>query len=1029
MMAVNTFQQLPFDAVSADDLDADLVRINNLMNLSIDNTYNVNEKYDHSILSQIDPDMNYPQLNDPFSTSTYYDEKSFNFSFSNNNNLSLFHMNIRSIPKHFSDLKAYLANLKHSFSVIGISETWLQDEVPSYPLVNYGLELDYRSHKRGGGVSLYLHESLQYKSRKDLIIGGEINSVFVEIEKNSLNTDSNIIIGVVYRPPNSSIPSFTTAFHALLDKLVSEKKYIYIMGDYNVNTLRNIPTNRNTDEFNDMMAEHHLYPMVNKPTRVTDKTASIVDNIYSDSMIAAKTGILSCDISDHFPIFCIFDNLSFKTEKPTITKRKLNKTNIKKLNEALKAINWQFLDDFDTQTAFTMFQGVIDQLFDEICPKQTFTMTLTDALKKSIKDKNRLHVETKCNPNDQQLKRQYKNKRNQVTSDLRNAEIKYFSKAIDVNISDTNKTWKTLRQIIGIGKSKVSNSHNFCINGNSVNNSLEIANAFNDFFTTIGPLLANKIPTSTINPLSWVKNVPNSNVIEDVSEREVSDIIKSLSNSSAGWDGFPISIAKQCSKNFVKPLTALINSSFREGVFPRELKKARVVPIFKTGDKSLINNYRPISILSFYSKVFEKLMYNKMYNFIEANDILYAHQYGFRRGHSTQQAIITLIDKITKSVNSDDFVISVFIDLKKAFDCVPTNILLAKLQAYGIRGDYIKWFQSYLTDRTQYVNFNGEDSAEHTLKCGVPQGSILGPLFFIIFVNDMFNVSNVLFNVLYADDTCIYISGSDINDLFDVLNIELASLLEWLNANRLTLNVEKTFYMLFHRKRIKTDNLKLIIGQSMLKQTSQCKYLGLIIDNKLNWAAHIAHVKSKISKCVGILIKARPCLSRKCLLDLYYSFAYPYLIYCVEIWGHAGDRLLHPLFLVQKKIVRIITFSAFLAHTAPIFYNLRLLPLNKIVLQRTSVFMFKLMNNMLPNAMNSLIVRNNDTHHYNTRQNHHLRGSRPTCKPVVNSFSNRSVQIWNAISSKLNVNVSLYKFKYSVKLFLLENELLITYYH
>ena len=149
----------------------------------------------------------------------------------------------------------------------------------------------------------------------------------------------------------------------------------------------------------------------------------------------------------------------------------------------------------------------------------------------------------------------------------------------------------------------------------------------------------------------------------------------------------------------------------------------------------------------------------------------------------------------------------------------------------------------------------------------------------------------------------------------------------------------------------------------------------------------------------------------------------------MEIWGHAGDRLLHPLFLVQKKIVRIITFSAFLAHTAPIFLNLRLLPLNKIVLHITSVFMFKLMNNMLPNAMNSLIVRNNDTHHYNTRQNHHLRGSRPKCKPVVNSFSNRSVQIWNAISSKLNINVSLYKFKLYVKLFLLKNELMITYYH
>ena len=188
--------------------------------------------------------------------------------------------------------------------------------------MNYGLELDYRSHKRGGGVSLYLHESLQFKSKKDLITGGEINSVFVEVDKSSLNTDRNIIIGLVYRPPNSSIPSFTVAFDALLDRLVAEKNTYILWG-----VIMLIPSGtyqqRNTDEFNDMMAEHHLYPMVNKPTRVTDNTASIVDNIYSDSMIAAKIGILSCNISVHFPIFCIFNNLSIKTEKPTIRKRKL----------------------------------------------------------------------------------------------------------------------------------------------------------------------------------------------------------------------------------------------------------------------------------------------------------------------------------------------------------------------------------------------------------------------------------------------------------------------------------------------------------------------------------------------------------------------------------------------------------------------------------------------------------------------------------------------------------------------------------
>ena len=194
-------------------------------------------------------------------------------------------------------------------------------------------------------------------------------------------------------------------------------------------------------------------------------------------------------------------------------------------------------------------------------------------------------------------------------------------------------------------------------------------------------------------------------------------------------------------------------------------------------------------------------MYNKLYNFIETNDILYAHQFGFRRGHSTQQVIISLIDKITKTINTNDIVISVFIDFKKAFDCVPTgptDILFAKLQAYGIRGDYmyINWFNSNLTDRTQYVHFNGENSVECTLQCGVPQGSILGPPFFIIFVNDMFNISNVLSNVLYADDTCISLRGSDITALFDLLNVELNSLYEWLNANKLTLNVDKTFYMI-----------------------------------------------------------------------------------------------------------------------------------------------------------------------------------------------------------------------------------------
>ena len=228
-------------------------------------------------------------------------------------------------------------------------------------------------------------------------------------------------------------------------------------------------------------------------------------------------------------------------------------------------------------------------------------------------------------------------------------------------------------------------------------------------------------------------------------------------------------------------------------------------------------------------------MYNKLYNFIETNDILYAHQFGFHRGHSTHQAIISLIEEITKAISTNDIVISVFIDLKKAFDCVPTDILLAKLQAYGIRGDYTNWLKSYLTDRTQYVHLMAKIQLNVPFNVVFHKDPYLGP-YFLLFLLMICSISLMycLMYYNYADDTCIYLKGSDITALFDLLNVELNSLYEWLNTNKLTLNVDKTFYMIFHKIRIKTDELSLRIGQGTLKETSQHKYLGSIIDNKLN---------------------------------------------------------------------------------------------------------------------------------------------------------------------------------------------------
>ena len=405
------------------------------------------------------------------------------------------------------------------------------------------------------------------------------------------------------------------------------------------------------------------------------------------------------------------------------------------------------------------------------------------------------------------------------------------------------------------------------------------------------------------------------------------------------------------------------------------------------------------------------------------NDVLYDQQFGFRQKHSTQQAIIMLVDKITRSLDAGDIMISVFLDLKKAFDTVDHHILLKKLYAYGIRGKVLKWFHSYLFNRSQYVIYDDMQSETHHVKCGVPQGSIIGPLLFIIYMNDICNVSKFLYTILYADDTCVLLNGKDLNNLIQSMNTELDLLSTWLKSNKLSLNTHKTFFQLFHRTRMKTNNsVNIIVDKCVLNKVTSIKYLGVIIDHKLNWIKHISYVKNKISKGIGILYKARQFLEKRDLLNLYYSYIYPYLIYCIEIWGCAAKSHMNPLYLTQKKIIRIIIFSHYVSHTQPLFQDLSILPLEKLVLYRIALIMSKMSNSLIPKTMSDLYITNKDIHSYDTRYKNLFRIPKGTI-----NYTSLSARLWNIINMKIDVHVPLSQFKSSVVNYLVNNTTEIKY--
>ena len=632
---------------------------------------------------------------------------------------------------------------------------------------------------------------------------------------------------------------------------------------------------------------------------------------------------------------------------------------------------------------------------------------------------------------------QYKLYRNRIITLTRICKNMYFQSFFNLNMSNMKKTWDGIREQIGRNKKhkKHINAIRAILSSHVTHKPLKVANILNSHFASCGHRLAAKLPQSEKHFTDYLvidEGQPSDHLKSfaflPVDQAEISyEIIMLTPSKSFGLYSCPIPILKCASHIISKPLSEIFNISVTKGIYPQKLKIAKVIPVYKSEDETDPNNYRPISLLSIFNRIFEKLMYKRLKLFLDKNIVINKSQYGFREMHSTEHAILDIINKIQTNMDSKLFSCGVFIDLRKAFDTVDHNILLNKLHHYGIRGIINTWFASYLKGREQTTEINNKISEKQVTLCGVPQGSVLGPLLFLIYINDICNSTNVLKMFLFADDTNLLYADKNFKKLEIVLNTELKKLSNWLIANKLTLNINKSHFVIFSPRQKKMNYqpvIKIFDNNSQhriaLERKDYIKYLGVFLDKHLSWKPHIDYISLKISKTIGLISKLRHSVPVQILISLYNSLILPYLSYGIVAWGRTGKTNINRLLLLQKRALRLIHFAQRQEHAIPLFVKSKLLPIQMLYFKNTACLMHDISCKTAPVLIQNLFIETRNVHKYNTRSaksgNYFTQYSRLELKAC--SFSKSGTDIWNSLPVELRKKNKI-RFKKDLKIQLL----------
>ena len=810
----------------------------------------------------------------------------------------------------------------------------------------------------------------------------------------------------------------------VIAKIDAENKELYLLGDINCNLLPEANT-YDSSHLTNIFDIFGLSQLITEPTSVTPVSKTLIDLCITNSPEkVTNSGVIHLGISDHSLVFLTRKTHYHRNGPRVIETRQFKHFNRGKFLSDLNQLPWANVDLYSDPNDMwrewkEMFLGCVDKhaplKLKRIRKKRS--PWITRELLCKIRKRDFLKKKA-ISSNNSATWDQFKRARNQANNAIKLAKKRYVSDNLKANKGNSRKTWKVINELTSRNSGKSANILEIKADNRIVSSPMDIAEAINEHFSNVAQVLAPDIPVVDVNPESYLEPTDSLFSLQIPSVNTVFSFLSKIDEKKAtGLHRIPSNLLKMAASIVAPSLTSIFSKSILTGIYPNDWKAAKVTPLFKKGLKSDPNNYRPISAIPVVSKVLEKIVYNQLYHYLDDNKLLLGCQSGFRSLHSTLTALLEATD--AWSVNIDNGLLNgvVFIDLTKAFDTIDHEIILRKMSYLGVDQATIKWFSSYLSGRTQRCSVNGKLSTARTLSCGVPQGSILGPLLFLIYINDLPNSLQNAVPRMFADDTNLTLSVKTLTELKLALAPELNNLSCWLKANKLSLNVAKTELMIIgSRQRLSAqcDDIEIRIDDQIIERVDHTKSLGLFIDAHLSWCKHVEEICKKVSSAIGALKRVRPFISKETAIQIYNALIIPHFDYCSPVRNCLSGYLSEKLQKLQNRAARVITKSPFDTSSN---HLLSTLDWERLFLRRKkqkALMMFKTMNGLAPDYLQSLFSQRHSV--YNLRDSEgKLTLPKPNTNYLKRSFSYSGAMLWNNLPKCLKNAVSVNNFKQIIK--------------